>query len=174
MQPTGDFDDEITNDAAPETDGVLDHPTAFDAAVDVFDPHPSLGERLIVGFLLGRERAATGLLDRLVHRHAIQGKAEESQILEQFAIDGQRIVAVLGQIFVMHPPFKGRAEEDNLQGRVDHERVFQGMIFGFAAVMEGLLGRVGRARDGALGGVVAKRGGAASSGGGPSSEVWAT
>lgn len=105
MQPTCDVDDEITNDAAPEADGVLDHPAAFDAAVDVFDPHAPLGQGLIVGFLLRGQGATTRCFDRLVHWHAVQGKAEKAPILEQLTVGGQGIVAVISHAFVMHPPF---------------------------------------------------------------------
>jgi len=82
MERTRNFDNEIANDAAPEADGVLDHATAFHAAVDMFNSYPSLRHSLIVGFLGRREVPTPGFLDRLVDRYPIQRKGKKAKILE--------------------------------------------------------------------------------------------
>jgi len=172
VERTGDFNDEIANDAAPAADGVLDHATAFDAAVDMFNPHPSPGHGAIVGFLLRRELSTPRFLDRLVDRHSIQRTGKNAEILEQLTAIGQGIGAVIRNPFIMHASFKRRTEHHDLQAAIDQEEVFQRMVFGLAAIVERLFNRVRGARDGALGGIMAKWGAAASSGGGPSSEIW--
>lgn len=70
----------------------------------------------------------------------------------------------------MHASLERGAQKHDLQRRINQERVFEGVVFGLAAVMERLFNRIRGARDGAFGGVMAKRGAVASSGGGPSSE----
>ncbi len=109
MQPTGDFDHEIADNAAPEADRILDHATAFDTAVHVFNPHPAGSERLIVRFLFRRELAPAGFLDRLKHGDPIQLKREEAEILKQGTAVGQGIGAVIGNALVVDPAFKGGA-----------------------------------------------------------------
>ena len=158
MQPTGDFDHEIPNNGTPEANGILDHAAALDATIDVLDAYALLGYGAIVGFLRWGERATTRLFDRLVDGDPIQGKATKAQILEQVTSGGQGIGTIIGNIFVMHPPFKGRAQEDNLQGSINHQRIFQGMIFGLPTVVERLFVGVGRARNRALGRIMAKKG----------------
>ena len=173
MQSTGDFHHEIANNAAPEADRILDHATAFDTAVHMFNPHPAGGQRLIVRFLFRRELAPAGFLDRLPHGDPIQLKREEPEILKQGAAVGQGIGAVIGNPLVVDSAFKGGAQEEDVQGRVNQDRVFDGVVFGLAAIMERLFSRVRGARDGALGGIMTKRGSAGSSGVlGASSDVW--
>lgn len=84
METTRDFDDEIANDATPEAeaDGVLGHATAFDAAVDIFNPHASLGHDPIVGFLVRLEMTNPVFLDRLADCHPIQRKGKKAESLE--------------------------------------------------------------------------------------------
>jgi len=104
--------------------------------------------------------------------HAIQREGENAEILEQLTVIGQGIGAVVRNPLIIHAPFKRRTEHHDLHGRIDQKEVFQRMVFGFAAVVERLFNRVRGAWDGALGGIMAKRGAAASSEGGPSSDVW--
>lgn len=85
MQAAGDFDDQIANDPTPEADGVLDHATAFDTAVDVFNPHVARGEGTIVRFLFRRQDATAGLFDRLEWRDTITVKGEKAEVLQEVA-----------------------------------------------------------------------------------------
>lgn len=158
MERTGHFHDEVANGAAPESQGILDHPTAFDAAVDMFNPHPPPRQRLVLGFLFGCQRAATGLLGRLEHRDAVEREGEKAQILEQLAVGGQRVGRVIRNAFVMHPSFKGCAQKQDGQAGIDQEEILQRVALFLAAIVEGLFSRVRGARDGSLGTVVTKRG----------------
>ncbi len=106
MEAAGDFHHEITNDPAPEADGVLDHATAFDTAVDVFNPHASLREGTIVGFLFRRQDAPAGLFGGLEQGDAVEIKGQKSQVLQQMAVRRQGIGAVVRNPLVMHATFK--------------------------------------------------------------------
>src|SRR5713101_3689654 len=52
MQGTADFHHQIAAAFLPQTDPVFDNATALDAAVDMFDPQPTVRERLIRSVLL--------------------------------------------------------------------------------------------------------------------------
>ena len=158
MEGTGDFHHQITNGATPEPEGILDHATAFDAAIDVFNPHPPPGQRLIVGFLFGREAATTRLLRRLEHLDTIECKGEKAQVLQQLAIGRQRIGRVIRDALIVHAPLKGRTQKQDAQAGIDQQQVLQGVALFLAAIVEALFSRVRGARDGALGAVVTKRG----------------
>lgn len=83
MEAAGDFDDQIANDPTPEADGVFDHATAFDTAVDVFNPNASLREIAIVDVLFRRQDATTWLFDGLERRDAIEVKGKKSEVLQE-------------------------------------------------------------------------------------------
>jgi hypothetical protein len=53
MQPTADFHNQITDTRFPQAADVMDHATAFDAAVDVLKAHATVSDTSIRGFRLG-------------------------------------------------------------------------------------------------------------------------
>jgi hypothetical protein len=67
MQGTAEFHHQIA-DALPQADPVFDDATTLDTAVDMFDPQPTLGERLI-RLLLSRVSPGRGFLGRHEDRH---------------------------------------------------------------------------------------------------------
>jgi hypothetical protein len=83
VQGTTDFHHEITDAFFPQADAVFDDPAALDTAVDMLDPEPTLGQRLVRPLLLPRERLATGLLGRPEDRHLGQCERQEAQLLSQ-------------------------------------------------------------------------------------------
>src|SRR5208282_1238761 len=52
MQGTADFHHQIADAPLPQADPVFDDATAFDTAVDMFDPQPAIVERLVYSLLL--------------------------------------------------------------------------------------------------------------------------
>jgi len=88
MQRTTDFRNHITYTVAKQTDRVFDNPTALDTTVDMLDTHASPRKLLIERFLLFRQAAATWFLEWCDAPDTIEGKGQETQILQQMAACG--------------------------------------------------------------------------------------
>ncbi|MBP1464276.1 phage integrase N-terminal SAM-like domain-containing protein [Candidatus Chloroploca sp. M-50] len=93
VEAAGDFDDQIANDPTPEADGVLEHATAFDAAVDLFNPDASLREIRRKHYSLRTEEAYVGWVRRFVRFHQLchpreMGASEVSAFLTHLAVEG--------------------------------------------------------------------------------------
>ncbi len=58
MQGTTDFHHQIADALLPQADPVFDDATALDTTIDMFDPQPALGERVIRRLLLPRQLLA--------------------------------------------------------------------------------------------------------------------
>ena len=82
MQPTAHFHDQITDARLPQTVGVLDNATAFDAAVDVLNAHAPAGNTPIRGFLGARERSSSRFSGRHDGFNLIEGERHEAKVLE--------------------------------------------------------------------------------------------
>ena len=65
VQGTAEFHHQIADALLPQADPVFDDATTLDTAVDMLDPQPTLGERLIRPLLLPRQLLAAGFLGRL-------------------------------------------------------------------------------------------------------------
>jgi hypothetical protein len=164
VEGAGNFHDQVTDTPAPEADTLLDHTTALDTTVDVFDANPPSGQGLISRFLLLAQRAAPWLLERLEDFYSIKGEGQKAQILEQLTAVRQLVVSKVGDALVMDATFKRTAQEEDVECGLDQEDVFERVELFLAAIKAGLFSRVVGARDGTLGSVVAKRGGAGSVG----------
>ena len=88
MQGTADVHHAIADTFLPQTDAVFDDATALDAAVDMFDAQPALGERLIRHVLLQRQLLAAWFLRRHEDLDLGQREREEAQILQEPAPGG--------------------------------------------------------------------------------------
>src|SRR5712691_4586625 len=83
MQGTADFHHQIAAAFLPQTDPVFDNATALDAAVDMFDPQPTVRERLIRSVRHPCQLLATGYLYLHEDYHVTQRERLETQILQQ-------------------------------------------------------------------------------------------
>jgi hypothetical protein len=83
VQGTAKFHHEIADDLLPQADPVFDDATAFDTAVDMFDPPPAVSERLIGPLLLQRQLLAAWFLGRHEELYVGECKRQETQILQE-------------------------------------------------------------------------------------------
>ena len=83
MQGATEFHHQITVPLLPQTDPVLHDAAAHDTAVDMLDPEPALGERLVGQVLLQGQLPTRRLLRRHEDLHVGQRERQEAQILQQ-------------------------------------------------------------------------------------------
>ncbi len=81
VQGTTDFHDRIADALLPQADPIFDDATALHTAVDMLDPQPALGERLIGSVLLPGRLLTAGFLRRHEDLHVGQRERQEPQIL---------------------------------------------------------------------------------------------
>src|SRR6266852_2172958 len=158
MQGTADFHHQIADAFLPQTDPVFDNATALDAAVDMFDPQPTVRERLIRSVLLPCQLLATGFLGRHEDCHVGQREGQETQILQQPAPCGQGIRRRVGNAFIMHAASPGITEKEDDEQGIDQQDIFYRMVLFLAAITLGLFSRILGADDAPLGAVMGKRG----------------
>src|SRR5690349_4470581 len=79
VQGAAAFHHEIADTVLPQADAVFDNATTLDAAVDMVDLQPRLGERLVRPLLLQRQLLAAGCLGRYKDRHL---RAREREAVE--------------------------------------------------------------------------------------------
>jgi hypothetical protein len=158
MQPTADFHDQITNADLPQAAGVVNHATAFDAAVDGLNTHTAAGDAPIRGFLGARQGSPSRFADRHDGFHLVQGERQETQIREQPAACGQGIRRGIGTPLVVSAPRIGRTQEEDGERRIDQQHMFHRMAFLLAAITARLLSRILGTLDAPFGAIVAKRG----------------
>lgn len=82
VEGTPDFHHHVTYLSFVHPTGVLQHPTAFNATIDMFNPHPTARQRPIRGFLFLRQLLPTRFADRGVRVHVGQGKRQKAEVLE--------------------------------------------------------------------------------------------
>jgi hypothetical protein len=160
MQCTADFHHHIADPRFPYPDGLFQHAAAFDAAVDMFDAHPSPSEPPIPRFLRSRQLLAAGLLRRLDDVHSVQRKRLKAYILPQLAPSRQWVRRGVGEALVMDTARAGLTQEEDGQGPIDPQEIFQQVPLFLAAITPFLFSRVLGARDGSLGAIMTKRGAA--------------
>jgi hypothetical protein len=158
MQGTTDFHHYVANPCLPHPNGLSEHAAAFDAAVDVFDAHTPPRELPILRFLGPRQLVPAGLLRGLEDVHPLQREGLESHILQQLTPRRQGIRRGIGDALVMDTARMGLTQEEDVQGLIDQEQVFQHVPLFLAAITRFLFSRVVGARDGSLGAVMTKRG----------------
>jgi hypothetical protein len=158
MQRTTDFHHHVANPGFPHSDRLFEHAAAFDTAVDMFDAHAPPSKLPIPRFLCPRQLVPTGLLRGLEDVHAVPRECLKARILQQLTPRWQRIGCGIGDAFVMDTTRMCLAQEEDAQGSIDQEKVFQHVPLFLAAITRFLFSRVVGARDGALGAVMTKRG----------------
>jgi hypothetical protein len=78
MQRTADCHHQSADALLPQADPVFDDATALDTAVDMPDPQPAVGERLIGHMLLQRQLLAAWFLGRHEDRHLGERERQEA------------------------------------------------------------------------------------------------
>ena len=81
MQSTADLHHEIADAVLPQPTPVFDDPTALHTAVDMFDPQPTLVQRLVGSVLLPCQFLPAGFLGRHEDIHLRKRKRQKAQIL---------------------------------------------------------------------------------------------
>jgi hypothetical protein len=158
MQRTADFHHHVANPGFPHSDRLFEHTAAFDAAIDMLDAYAPPRKLPIPRFLCPRQLVPTRLLRGLEDVHAVQREGLKAGILQQLTPRRQRIGCGIGDAFVMDTTRMRLAQEEDAQGAIDQEKVFQHVPLVLAAITRFLFSRVVGARDGSLGAVMTNRG----------------
>jgi hypothetical protein len=158
MQCTADFHHQVAHPGFPDTTGLVTHAATFDAAVDMFDAHPSPSEPPILRFLRSRQLLAAGLLRRLEEVHPVQRNCLKAHILPQLAPCWPWVRRGVGDALVMDTAWTGLTQEEEAQGPIDQQKMFQHVPLFLAAITPVLFSRGVGARDGSLGAIMTKRG----------------
>jgi hypothetical protein len=161
MPCTADFHHHIADPRFPQPDGFFEHTAAFATAVDMFDAHAPSSKLSIPSFLRSRQLVAARLLRRLEDVYTVQRKRLKTQVLQQLTPGRQRIRRGVGDALVRDTARMRLTQEENAQGLIDQQEVFQHVPVFLAARTRFLFSRVMGARNGSLGTVVTKRGAAA-------------
>ena len=119
MQGTADFHHHIAYPLLPHPDGLFQHATAFDAAIDMFDAHPTPRDLPIVRLLGGRQRVPARFLRRLEDRDAVPRAPVKAQVLQPLALRRQRIRRGIGQALVVDAARHRLTEEHDAQCGID-------------------------------------------------------
>jgi len=165
MQRTADFHHHVAHSGFPHADRLFEHTAAFDTAVDMLDAYAPPSKLPIPRFLCPRQLVPTRLLRGLEDVHAVQREGLKARILQQLTPRRQRRGCGIGDALVMDTTRRRLAQEEDAQGLIDQEKVFQHVPLVLAALTRVLFSRVVGARDGSLGAVMTTRG--ATGGGAP-------
>ena len=157
MQTAADRHDQVADVIFPETDGVFEDATAFDAAEDVFDDDAPLRNLTVVCLLFVRELAAFRLLDGTGMLNTGEVVAKKAQIIEQLAVGWERVGRGIGNRLVVGAAFVRVAEKQHQKG-LNEKDVLHCVALFLAAITTPLFIRVLGADDGTLGPVVDKKG----------------
>ncbi len=161
MPCTADCHHHVANPGFPQANGLFAHAAAFDAAVDMCDAYAPPRDLPLRRFLRPRQLVPAGLLRGLDDVHPVEREGLKPQVLQELTPHGQRIRRRVGHPLVMHTARMRLTEEQNAHGSIDQQEVFQHESLFLAALARFLCRRVLAARDGSLGAVMTKRGGAA-------------
>ena len=160
MQGTADGHHHVAHPVLPHPDGLFEHATAFDTALDLFHAHPSPSDRPVVRFLGWRQRLPARLLRGLDDLHSRQRACVQAGVLQQLAPSRKRRRCRVGEARVVDAARMGLTQEQDAQRGIDQQKVFQPLPLFLAALARLLCSCVLGAWDGALGAVMTKRGGA--------------
>src|ERR671922_1427304 len=158
MQGTADFHEQIADARLPQAAGVVDDAAAFDAAVDVLDAHATACDAPIRRFLRTREAPAPRLPRRHDDVDPLERIGQEAEILEQAAACRQGVWGDLGHPLIVGAAGRGLTQEEDRQGRIDQQDVFDRVALFLAALTARLLNWILGGLDAPLGPVVPKRG----------------
>jgi len=160
MQGTADFHDHIADPRFPQPDGLVEHTAAFDTAIDMFEAHAPSRKLPIPRVLRSRQLVAARLLRRLEDVHTLQRERLNPQVLPQLTPRRQRRGRGVGDALVMDTARMRLAQEEDAQGLIDQQEVFQPVPCFLAAITRFLFSRIVGARNGSFGPVVTTRGAA--------------
>src|SRR5262247_2355387 len=158
MQGTADFHEQIADTRLPQAARVVDNAAALDAAVDVLDARPPTGDAPMRGVLLARKRPAPRLLRRHDDVDLRECEGQTAQILEPPAARRHGIRGGLGNPLIMGTAGIGLTQQQDRQGRVDQQHVFDGGVLFLAAITARLLSRILGALEAPCRPIVPKRG----------------
>ena len=158
MQPTADVHDQITDAHLPQAAGLVDHATAFDAAVDVLDAHAAAGDTPIGGFLGAREGSSSRFAGRHDDLDLREHKCQKAQILEPPAACRQGVGGGIGHPLIVGTARRGLTQKEAGERGVDQQYVVHRMVFLLAARTARLLNRILGTPDAPFGAIVANRG----------------
>jgi hypothetical protein len=117
MERTAEFHHAIADAFLPQADPVFDDATALDTTMDMLDPQPTVGARLIRRLLLQRQLLAAWFLRWHKDFHLGERERQEAEILQQSAPGGQGIRRRVGTVLVVEAASTGVIEkEDDEQG----------------------------------------------------------
>ena len=158
MQRTADVHHQIVDAGFPHADRLCEHTAAFDTAVDMLNADAPPSQLPVPRFLGPGQLVPTRLLRGLEDVHAVQRDCLKARILPQLTARRQRLGCGIGEALVMDTTRMRLAQEEDVQGCIDQEQVFQPVPLLLAAITRFLCSRVVGARDGSLGAVMTKRG----------------
>jgi hypothetical protein len=158
MQGTAEFHHEIADAVLPQPTPVFDDPTALHTAVDMFDPPPTLVQRLVGSVLLPGQFLPAGFLGRHEDLHLGEREGQEAQILQEPTPRGQGIRRRVSNGLLMDATAIGVAEEEDEEQGVDEEHIFHRVVFFLATLTRHLFHRVLGADDAPFRAVMGKRG----------------
>lgn len=122
----------------------------------MFNSHPTTCNHTIVGLLRISEGLTLGFLVWHGHGDIRQGKAEKTQVLEQFASRWERIGCLIYHGLFVPRAFDRIAEKTDCRVSIGQQDVFHGMVLRLAAPVVFLFTWVLGARDGTFGAIVKK------------------
>jgi hypothetical protein len=158
MPGTADCHEQIADARLPQAAGVVDDAAAFDAAVDVLDAHATACNAPIRRRLRAHEGPAPGLPRRHDDVDLREGKSQAAAILAQSAAYRQGVGGDLGNPLIVGATGIRLTQEEDREGRVEQQDVFDRVALFLAAITARLRNWILGARDAPLGPVVPKRG----------------
>jgi hypothetical protein len=144
VQGTAELHHPITDALLPQAAPVLHDAAALDTAVDMRDPQPTLGQRLVGPWLFPGQLLAVWLLGRHEDRHPRQRQGQEAQILSQSAPRKQGRRRRVRHGLLMGAAAIRVAQEEDEKQRVDQQDIFDSVVLFLAA-----LTRAGLVNEGA-------------------------
>ena len=82
VEATTDRHDQITSGVFPEPNGILDNPAALNRANDVLYSYTTMGNQLVLDFLLLGQFLAARLFVRLCDLNTFEREADKTKVLQ--------------------------------------------------------------------------------------------
>lgn len=169
MQPTADFQDQLTAPRLPQAAGVVHHATAGDAAGDVRHTPAAAGEAPMRGFLGAPQGPSSRVAGRPAGGPVVPGERQAAQVLEHPAACGPGRRRGLGPPLLLRAPRLGRTPKAEGERRLDPQPMWHRGACLRAAITARLRRRLLGTREAPCGAIVAHRGAAGGAPGGDGS-----
>ena len=160
MPSTTDVHHHVAHPVFPQPDCLFEHTAALDAAIAMFDAHPSPSQLPIPRFLGSCPCFPTRLLRRLEAVHPLPRERLQTQVLPQLTPRWQRRGRGVGEALVRDAAWMRLTQEEGAHGPLDQQEVLQQVTLLLAAIARLLCSRIVGARDGSRGAVMTTRGAA--------------